>query len=272
MQGNTRNFTTLLALAGALLLAAGGTWLANNHIEKKVAERTRHLQELYDGQLTTVVVPNAPLTRGQRIEKQFLSTRPVPTAWVQSGAITANDYQEALHRVLEFDVDQGKPLLWAHLQGQRMPTFSGRVDDGKRALTIPVDTISSFSGFLEPEDRIDLILTYKEGNLERSRPLMQNVRVLASGTRVETDPVGGEGTHSISTVTLLVDPEDAKRIIHSQTVGKLTATLRHPKDALPIADRGITASDLFKAPAPVKSQGPGRPRIEYIIGGSGGSS
>ncbi|WP_416394994.1 Flp pilus assembly protein CpaB [Allohahella sp. A8] len=272
---SSKRITTAAALLAAIALAAGGTWLANQHIETKVAEKTQHLQALYDGKLTTVVVPTTHLARGQRLEQQFLATRDVPTEWVQSGAITAADYKGALGRVLEFDADGGKPLLWAQLEGHNVPTFSGRVADGQRAVTIPVDTISSFSGFLEPDDRIDLILTYKHWRTEKSRPLLQNVLVLASGTRVEVDSTSNGGaSRQVSTVTLLVTPEDAERIIHAQTVGKITATLRHPKDGLPVANRGTTAADLFKDPVPTRSSRVSNPRpgIELIVGGSVGST
>ena len=52
----------------------------------------------------------------------------------------------------------GEPILWAQLEGRRAPTFSARLQSGQRAVTVPVDEISSLSGMVEPGDRIAQVM------------------------------------------------------------------------------------------------------------------
>jgi len=84
------------------------------------------------------------------------------------------------------------------------------VPEGARALTVRVDEINSISGFLQPGDRIDLLMTHGLGTDNSVFPLIQNLNVIATGlqTRVDKNSVGG-GKRSFTTITVNVSPDDA---------------------------------------------------------------
>jgi pilus assembly protein CpaB len=269
-----RKGINVLVFITAIGLAGGGTYLADKQIKQRIAAETERLYSERNAEYVKVVVPKVNISRGTILRETDIQLREVPKTWVHSSVITETSYKAALGQVFEFDADGGKPLLWAHLKGDRVPTFSGRVLDGQRALTINVDKISSISGFLEPDDRIDLILTYEQNKREVSKPLLQNVLVLASGEKVEIEEFGVAGAQpkQVSTATLMLAPEDAKRIIHAQTVGKITAMLRHPKDNKPINSDSMTEQELFGKVAyraPPKKPVIETRGIEYIVGGVG---
>ncbi len=263
-----------IMLVSALMLGGCGVYLANNYIQDEIAAQKAAL----DGKqkLVQVVVPKRDLPRGARVEAQDLALRDVPAEFVHANAVTNASYQVAEGQRLSFDAEQGKPLLWAHLESGKVPTFSGRVPDGMRALTFPVDQINSISGFLQPGDKIDLLLTYKPKKDEVTAPLMEQVLVLATGTRTVVDKTldGKEVHKNYNTVTVQVTPDDAQRIVLAQETGKLTAVLRHPEDQNALNKRPMTVARLLGEP-PVSPivQHKARPQVEkkkevqFIVGG-----
>lgn len=264
----------IVMLAIALVLGGIGVYVANNYITTKVNyyKEQSEIKEV----MAEVVVPKRPMLRGELMTSADLAVFKIPQKYVDPNAVTPSSYKVAMGQRLEFDVDQGKPLLWAHLNGGRAPTFSGKLEDGLRALTIPVDEINSFSGFLQPKDNVDLLLTYngqEVGGKDVTFPFMQNLHVLATGVKTVIDKSGKSGATRYSTITVQVTPQDAKRIVLARKLGDITAVLRHPDDALPMNDRAFSVADVlgeqFKPKPVYRRAKPKKKGIEMIVGGSG---
>ena len=253
-------------------LGLAGMYYSRTYIENKVDFYKTQLEKTEE--MVDVVVPGRRLLQGESIRQSDLLIRPIPVAYVDSNSILQSNFTDALGQQLAFDVDEGKPLLWAHLEGGRSRTFSGLVPEGARALTVRVDEINSISGFLQPGDRIDLLMTHGLGADNSVFPLIQNLNVIATGlqTRVDKNSVGG-GKRSFTTITVNVSPDNAQKITLAQKMGKLTAVLRNPEDLEPVSQQPMTAAGLFnkkkpKRKASVKKQTPKAPAIEYIVGGA----
>jgi len=196
--------------------------------------------------------------------------------YVDTHSVTANSFEVAEGQRLDFDIDAGTALLWAHLEGGLSPTFSGRVPDGMRALTVLVDEINSVSGFLQPQDRIDMLFTYGSGQKQITRPILEDLKVIATGVQTVVDKAGHTGQRGFNTITVQVTPVDAKKITLAQQVGSLTAVLRNPEDETAPDARPMTLASLIGADTgavrvkptarPPKSINK-KPAIEFIIGG-----
>lgn len=254
-----------IALAIALILGAAGVYLANKMIQDQIAEKERALQ----GQLKTmqIVVPTRDVLRGERVAAADMSIREIPVDYADRNSVTPDRFDAAIGQALVSDLQEGRALLWAHLESGAIPTFSGKLPVGMRAVTVTVDQISSISGMLVPKDRVDLVLTMQDSSKTATFPLLQNVLVLATGTRVEPGNSGQDNqVETYATVTLLLSPEDAKKVILAQDAGKLQAVLRNPDDNKPSSDDKITVSSLLKR----VNSGKVLPGVEYIIGGVGG--
>ena len=140
-----------------------------------------------------------------------------------------------------------------------------------------VPDINSISGFLQPKDRVDLLMSHGSGDGQRIYPLIEQLEVIATGTQTLVDKAGAGRERRFTTITVQVSPTQAKRITLAQQVGKLTAMLRNPEDESPLSDAPMTVAELLNLPAPAPEARP-RPRpvraapkapaIEYIIGGS----
>jgi pilus assembly protein CpaB len=137
-------------------------------------------------------------------------------------------------------------VIWAQLEGQRAPTFSTRLTPGRRAVTVPVDEISSLSGMVEPGDLIDIVVSAKKDARNFTFTLLQSVQVLATGTKASQDEKDPEGRARIfTTITLDTTPEDAKRVIAAREVGRVTALLRAPNDTGSVSRQRSDAQALL---------------------------
>jgi len=264
----------------SLVLGGVGVFYSKHYIEQQIA--------YYKGQLdktetmVEVVVPKRKLQRGEVLLASDLVMREIPAKYADSNSVTGSNYETAVGQRVDFDVDEGRPLLWAHLEGGLTPTFSGKVPDGLRAMTVRVDEINSISGFLQPKDRVDLLMTYGAGDQQRIYPLIQRLDVIATGLQTLVDKNSGGAVRKFNTITVQVTPEAAQKITLAQQVGKLTAMLRNPEDESSLSDSPMTVAQLlniFEAPKSVakkpvravsskRAKPKAEPGIEYIIGGS----
>ncbi len=267
-QNNRPPVKNIIMLVVSLALGGLGVYLAKQFIDEKISFYRSQME--VKEEVVEVVVPKQNMLRGETITSQKVSVRKFPKKYMDSNTVTSANYKVAVGQRLNFDIDGGKPLLWAHLEGGVMPTFSGKIEDGYRALTVPVDEINSISGFLQPKDNVDLMLTYQKSGKQGkvTFPFMQNLHVLATGVKTAVDKTGRAASKRYNTITVQVTPENAKKIILAQDVGKVTATLRHPDDSVPMSSKEIRVSDLFvKKPRKKYRKAKVKKGIEFIIGG-----
>lgn len=270
------NKKNVVLLVVALLLGVGGTVGAKTFIEATLEAEKKKLapKEEQAPTMVNLVVPSSDLPAGIVIDVNMISARPVPVDWAPADAVTPDNYEAILGQRLKIDVPAGKPILFSYIIGGLAPTLSEVIPEGKRALTLPVDNISSVSGFLMPGDNIDLIMNYTQNGVKYTRPLLENLKVLATDSFLETKQteLGATANNGrISTITVAVTAEDAKRLIFARDNGQITAVLRNPNDNEALADRYMTMSRLFskqtKVPPRVKPK-PQPKGVEFIIGGS----
>lgn len=245
MQTKTRK--NWLVLIVALALGGLAAFSASNYLSRKMAEIEARAQETDTIQL---VVAKANLTRGTPITPDIVAVRDIPRAWANSGAITPDQYSRAEGSPLAYPVAAGEPILWAQLEGRRAPTFSARLQTGQRAVTVPVDEISSLSGMVEPGDLIDIVISVRNDNRNFTFTLLQSVPVLATGSRVNLDERDAEGRpRGYTTITLDTSPDDAKRVIAAREVGRVTALLRSPGDLAQVSAEITEARVLLGLPS-----------------------
>ena len=186
--------------------------------------------------MVQVLVPKEDLVKGAAITAKVVAVRDVPAEWAHTNALTPAQFDRIENQKLAYPAARGEMLMWSQLEGQRMPSFSARLPVGRRAITVPVDEVNSISGMLEPGDRIDLMASVRKDTRVFLFPLLQNVPVLATGSRVviEGDPVDGKKT-TYTNITLDATAEEAQRVLAAREIGKVAAVLR------PIGDNGIGA-------------------------------
>ena len=214
-----------LILGAAVLIGLLAAWAASSYLSNRVAD----LEKQANGRTVSVVVAKADLPKGSRLSSDNLAVRAIPQSYAHSGSVLPEQFDRIDGENLAFPVKAGEAILWSLMESKRAPTFSSRVEIGRRALTLPVDEINSISGMLEPGDLIDLMHTQDQQGKKATYPILQSVRIMATGQRAMDDPKSGE-KRMYSTVTLDTDPQEALELIAARDSGRLTAILRNPED------------------------------------------
>lgn len=245
----------LLAIFAGLLAA----WSAQKYISQKV--------EMLEAQarVETVqrVVAAYDLPEGTKIDPVHVAVRDIPKEWVASGSIMPDEFIHIQGQVVTAPLKRGDQLLWANTAHTKVKPFSDKISPGRRAVTIPVDTINSVSGMLVPGDLIDLYVSFEYRRKQITAPLLQGVLVMATGQQSRPAFDGAELNSRYSTVTLDTAPEEAAKLVAARQAGTITALLRNPDDdkATQKAVRGDLANMLGIAtpPPPIKR----KPQVIY---------
>lgn len=252
---SNKNWLILLAALGVGGLAAMST---KNYIAQKIESI-----EAKDKAMVKVVVAKQDLVKGSMLSGENMATRDIPKQWVHSDAITPDQFNRADGARLALPANAGEPVLWAQVENEKEGSFSTKLEMGRRAVTLPVDEISSISGMLAPDDLIDIIVSVQKDSRSYTFTLLQSMRVLATGTKVSQTDTDEEGKPStFTTVTLDTSPEDAKKLIAAREVGRITALLRSPTDAASVSLSRAEANDLLGL-----GSGDGLSSVPVIYGG-----
>jgi pilus assembly protein CpaB len=260
----------------SVLLGIAVALLARQYLKDRVAQQT---EATNSSKSVQVLVASKSLPKGATLSTDNVSVRSIPAAYRHSQALDPASFDKVDGRKLAFPLQAGEAVFIGLVQRATHEAFSAQVEPGRRAVTMPVDEISSISGLLEPGDRIDLLASVSSPTAGARREvilLLQNSKVMATGQRSTDDTKTGE-TKRFSTVTLDLSIDEASRLIKARDDGRLTAMLRNRNDheQLPPME---SASTREPAPArtPVRSANathPTRQGIPVIYGNnSGGSS
>jgi pilus assembly protein CpaB len=217
---------TAVVLGVALVSGVIAALAANRFL----AGRIEAIEARNRGATVEVVVARRHLGKGHVLGPDSAALRAVPKNYAHSNALTQENFAKAVGRVLAYDVQPGEMLLAGLLQPAKPPTFSARVENGRRAMTVAVDEINSISGLLDPGDMIDLLVSLDRKGRKITLPLLLGVQVMATGQRLADDPLTGE-RRQYATVTLNLTPAQAGALIVGREGGKFTALLRNPQDS-----------------------------------------
>lgn len=209
----------------AVTVAAGvlAAWAARQHIQGRIAQ--------IEAEARVVTVPRLvaayDLAAGTRLEEAYVAIRDIPSEWASSDALAPEDFAAHTYSVLAHPLRRGDPILRSHLAPMKAAPLSSRVPTGRRAITIPVDDINSLSGMLQAGDLLDLYVSFDHGRRQITAPLLQGVLVLATGGEDDAE----DTAKAFSTITLDAGPEDAVKLVAARQAGRITAILRHHRDA-----------------------------------------
>jgi pilus assembly protein CpaB len=177
--------------------------------------------------------------------------------------------------VARMRIEKNQPLTQDQLVSTNTGLLALLITDGMRGMSVKVDNVTGVSGFITPDSHVDVLIagTPDTGDKERrSKLILQNIRVLASGMTIErkdNKPV------EVPTVTLLVSPEDAEKLTLAARENPVQLALRNYRDEAVVTTPGATTAILFgrhaePPPAPrVKVERRERPpgySVEILLG------
>ena len=240
-----RNNATVLVIAlvlGVIAAVLTRNWLVS-HSRAKLAQEAG-----------TIVVAAVPLGFGSQLTPENVKENSWSANTLPEGAFaTKQELLSGGRRMALVSIAPNEPVLRARVTapGQRA-ALSSMLDPGKRAVTVRVDDVRGVAGFIQPGDRVDVVLirTEAESKLKEgySDVILQYAKVLAidqiTGERPEQPTIA-------KAVTLEVSSEEAQKILLATNVGRLTLMLRQPAEANAEPVHRVTENDLGGPPKPV---------------------
>jgi len=226
-----------LIVAGASGLIA--VLLINNLIQQKAEEAKKRAISTQQN-LSTVVVARQDILAGTALKESLLKEETVYKDMLQPRAAISID--RVIDKITLVPISKGEQVLLnkISLSGQE-GSLSMKVPSGKRAITIPVDNISSVGGMVRPGDHVDVVgmVPIPAVNAEGKQvmqmttmPLFQDVLVLAVGQEFTSIPgtKKEEKTAATTVITLALSAQEANLIAFAQEQGRIRLILRSPGD------------------------------------------
>ena len=181
----------------------------------------------------TIVIAAVPLKFGTVLTPELLAEISWPAGSFPPEAFSSKDaLVRGGSRTVLAAIAKDEPITASKITapGQRA-ALSVLIEEGKKAVTIRVDDVLGVAGFVQPEDRVDVLLTRAERNAVGIKPapgsaytdvLLQNVRVLA------IDQLADRTTSArpAKAITVEVDTNEAQKLVLAASVGQLSLALR----------------------------------------------
>jgi pilus assembly protein CpaB len=125
------------------------------------------------------------------------------------------------------------------------------ISPNKRAMAFRVDKIIGVSGFINPGNHVDVLVTIgsQAGGDKQSmitKTVLENVLVLTVGQEMERAGKQ-EKTAPVDVITMEVTPEEAEKMALAASEGKVMLALRNPTDTKGVATRGATVPVLLSS-------------------------
>jgi pilus assembly protein CpaB len=221
-----------------IALGAGGiaAYLASRSDNKpQPAEAVAQLQTM------DVLVAKADIGLGQSVTPDDLQWQTWPTAAASNNFIRRNDRPDATTQIAgsiaRAPFIAGEPIREQKLVKANGSGFMAAIlPTGMRAISTEISPETGAGGFILPNDRVDVILSRREKNPDRSASndivvseiILANIRVLA----IDQAPKEKDGQNSVvgKTVTLELKPEQAPLLAAARQAGTLSLALRSIAD------------------------------------------
>src|SRR5262249_32043758 len=195
---------------------------------------SRYLAELRGaGNLGSVVVAKTEIPAGVKIVAEQLTTVRLPRSAMPEGAY--DSHEKVVGRVATERIAQRELVTRFKLAPDGAPAgLSALIPEGYRGMTVKVDDEGEIAGFLAPGALVDVLAVINppnDGSSQNpvSKVILQNIKVLSGGQKSDQARSGREA-NGVKSVTLLVTPEQAEKLVLSSVDGKLKLALRNTID------------------------------------------
>jgi pilus assembly protein CpaB len=197
-------------------------------------------------QTVDVLVAKADIGLGQSVTPDNLQWQTWPAATASNSFIRRGERPEAAKEVAG-SIARSPFLAGEPIREQKLVKANGSgfmaaiLPAGMRAVSTEISPETGAGGFILPNDRVDVILSKREKNPDRSGSadivnseiILANVRVLA----IDQAPKEKDGQNAVvgKTVTLELKPEQAETLARARQTGTLSLALRSIADLNAVA-------------------------------------
>ena len=249
----------LIPIVLALIVAAGGSTFLYKWLQLRTAPAAVVQVET---QAVPVVVASANLNWGTKLTKEMIKTVPFLKESLPGGY--KSDPAALEGRVLIAPLKELEPVLESRLAAESVTVggVSAVIKQGMRAIAVKGDKVIGISGFIQPGNRLDVLVTMKDPATknEVTKMVLSNVLVLATGTEIEEKRDGKPSP--VDVYTLEVDPEQGERLALAAAEGKLQFALRNVTDMETVLTKGATITQTLASLRGVDMKSPPPPKVK----------
>jgi pilus assembly protein CpaB len=174
-----------------------------------------------------------------------------PKDKVPKGAITKPE--QIAERSAKTKFYTGEPILETKLFSPDDPALgaSRQIPPGYQVVSLKVDDVAGISKLVLPGDTVDVQVFIRRNpglgaNETMTATVLQSAKVFAVNEIFDGDQATGEeGTIAAKTVSLVVEPDAAKRVMLAAELGKIRLTLRGPDDKTEAENTIVSIPDLL---------------------------
>ncbi|MFO7970826.1 MAG: Flp pilus assembly protein CpaB [Desulfobacterales bacterium] len=228
----------------ALIIAAGGSVFLYNWLQAKTTDEVIVNKE---DKTVTVAVSALELPWGTKLTSQMMKQVPFLKESLPVGF--HSDPKALEGRILIAAVKEMEPILEYKLAPENISVggVAAILKDGKRAIAVKGDKVIGISGFIQPGNRVDVLVTIKDPKTKGdvTKLVLENILVLATGTEIQ-EKEGGKPS-PVDVYTLEVDPEQGEKLALAATKGKLQFALRNLMDTKSVRTKGATVSSTLSS-------------------------
>lgn len=216
-----------------------------------------------------VVIAAKDVGEGKAIDREAVTVAEWPINTIPAGAYASID--SVAGRVTRIDVFRGEVIVPGRLAPDGVgPGLQVKITPGKRAVSIKIDDVSGISGMVQPNSRVDVLVTTRDPSTGKdvAKTFMSNMRVLSVGTISATS--ADNRPIQAPTATLEVTPAEAERLMIAQGTGRIQLSLRGYGDPDSIRTTGANSEDVLAQLRAAPAVKPEPARRVSSGGGSGG--
>jgi pilus assembly protein CpaB len=212
-----------------------------------------------------LVVASVALPLGARLDASNLKIIQWPANQPVAGMFTR--IEDCSNRAAITPLAVNEPVLESKLAPKESGAgLAATIPEGLRAVSVAVNEVVGVAGFVTPGTMVDVLVTGRAlgaGNTAQgdiTRTILENIRVLAAGQKIEQDREGKPQT--VAVITLLVTPDQATQLTMGATDGKIQLALRNTVDTKMNDPKAIVQAALFSVQgavaAPIQAKVPGK--------------
>ena len=241
------NLKSIIPLALSLVIAVSGSFF----IYKWIRQQQKPVQVVKkEAEIASIAVAAVDLKWGTKLTEEMVETTSFLKESLPAGSFLTNE--KLIGRVIVSPLKQGEPIVEHLLAPKDVETggVSAILSKGKRAIAVKGDKVIGISGFINPGNRVDVLVTLTDPKtkLEKTKLVLENIPVLATGEQVVTDSKGKPSP--VDVYTLEVTPEEGEKLSLAATKGKLQFALRNAMDSESVVTKGATISQTLKSLSP----------------------
>ena len=192
-----------------------------------------------------IAVATADLFWGTTLSAEMIKLVSFPRESLPEGYFSTAE--RAHGRILITNIKASEPILETKLAPLDVTQggMAAVTQPEKRAMAVRVDDVVGVAGFIIPGNRVDILVTLRQSP-PKTKTVLQNVVVLATGTQMETQ-ANGTKPQKIRVMTVEVTPEEAEKLALAANEGKVTMALRSYANTQPVLTSGATLSTLLNS-------------------------